>query len=239
MKRSRFLIAFFVLLSLIVALLSVAGCDKERIVESTEYVHDIEYLESPPDTIFVTDTIFSQDSVSVPGTDTIIVTDTVVQVNNYYDTVMVEVVDTIVTVQHHYDTVTVAVVDTVLSVQCDPNPYFAIIAMQYHTDPLVYEFVNQEFGLSDGYIFYLSSYQIEITAPSATSYDIYGYIDYWTTDLSGYYMIEYYWRVTYLGGDPLDMENWQLSEPPAKTSGHVPGINMSTEPIQIERTLNR
>ncbi|UCG63155.1 MAG: hypothetical protein JSV52_07710, partial [Candidatus Zixiibacteriota bacterium] len=56
-----------ILLSLIVCLmiLSLPGCEKEKIVESTEYIHDIEYVELPADTVFRVDTVLIQDSITI------------------------------------------------------------------------------------------------------------------------------------------------------------------------------
>jgi hypothetical protein len=199
---------FGALLLLVAALLSAAGCDKERIVESTEYVHDTQYIEQPPDTVFMVDTVYSNDSILIHQTDTFYVHDTVVQM------------------EYIHDTVTVVVTDTVETTQCAPNEYLAFAALQYYCDPLVIELVNSEFGLTDGWIFYLSAFQVELTSQSEDVYDIYGYIDYWTTDWSGYYPIEYYWRLTYTGGDPADPHNWDMGDPPAYAPGHAPGVKL-------------
>jgi len=67
------------------------------------------------------------------------------------------------------------------------------------------------------------------SSPSTGVYDFYGYIDYWTPDWSGYYLLEYYWRMTYLGGDPTDPNNWRLSDPPAGASGRDSGLKLSVE----------
>jgi hypothetical protein len=195
-------------------LLAATGCDKERIVQSTEYVHDTQYLNQPPDTVFMVDTVYNNDSIVVHQTDTVVVHDTVVQVN------------------YVYDTVTVVVTDTVVTTQCAPNEHLAFAALQYYCDPLVIQLVNQQFGLTDGWIFYLSAFQVDLTQQSANVYDIYGYIDYWTTDWSGYYPIEYYWRLTYTGGDPADPNNWQLDEPPGAAPNHAPGVNLITDPAR-------
>ena len=238
MIRPIVIIAVLILSSL---LLFGAGCEKERIVESTEYIHEIEYIEAPADTVFQIDTVYSNES-PVIQIDTVIVSDTIIEVNNVYDTVLVH--DTVVNVQYVYDTVitieqhfdTTVVTDTVLTIQCDPNEHTAIGAMEYYCDPLVLDFVYSEFGISGGYIFYLSSLQIEITQPGSGVWDIYGYIDYWTTDLTGYSLIEYYWRMTHTGGDPGDPSNWQISEPPVGSSGRQPGIKLAPDAMQIERT---
>ncbi|MEW5924082.1 MAG: hypothetical protein AB1746_08855 [Candidatus Zixiibacteriota bacterium] len=209
------------------------GCDKEKIVESTEYIHDIEYIQLPPDTVFLIDTVFNNDSVTVHVTDTVIlmdtitVLDTITQVNHVYDTVIM--------VQTHYDTT--VLIDTVTVTQCNPNEYLAIEALEYYTDPLVLQFAYEQFGYEDGWVFYLSSFQLELTKVSSSVYDIYGYIDYWAPDWSGYYPLEYYWRMTYTGGDPADLDNWEISDPPAKSGTHVPGIRLIENPTEAQRVL--
>lgn len=174
-------------------LLLVHGCTKERIVESSEIIKDIQYITLPPDTIFVVDTVSSRDTVTVRVTDTITVR------------------------------------DTVETVRCDPNDLLAMAALEYHTDPLVLDFINQEFGINDGWIFYLSAFQVDLVQASPAVYDIYGYIDYWTPDWSSYYPLEFLWRLTYTGGDPGDPRNWQQSDPPAAVAGRQPGIKLVPE----------
>ncbi len=199
------------------AFLVLLSCDKERIVESTEIIKEIEYVEVPPDTVFIgdsvviyeVDTVIRYDTVHQGSTDTVVMTEYV------YDTVMIR--DTVETVVTEYDTVTV--VDTVMTVQCNPNEHLAFTALQYYTDPLVIDMVNQEFGLTDGWIFYLSQFQTDLSNQSSGVYDFYGYIDYWTPDWSGYYPIEYFWRVSYVSGDPANPENWNMTEPPTAVSG--------------------
>ena len=66
-----------------------SGCNKERIVESTEYIHDIQYVESPPDTVMVHDTIYRSDSVIVNTRDTVRLTDTLRITNVVYDTIQI------------------------------------------------------------------------------------------------------------------------------------------------------
>ena len=203
----------------------IVGCDKEKIVESKEYVQKIEYVELPPDTVFQIDTVLNNDSILIYNIDTIVIYDTMVQYSS--DTVIMVnyVYDTIETIVHHYDTIRIT--DTVSSVQCNPNEHLAFAALQYYCDPLVIDLVNLEFGLTDGWIFYLSEFQVDLSKQSINVYDIYGYIDYWTTDWSGYYPIEYYWRLSYAGGDPSNTDNWQLLEPPAGVSGDLqPGLEL-------------
>jgi len=106
------------------------GCDKEKVLESTEteYVHDIEYVQLPPDTVMINNTVYHHDTVTVFDTDTIyrvdtvagqIVYDTVVQVHNHYDTTTVYLHDTISNTYYIHDTVFVnyGSVDTVTIVQ--------------------------------------------------------------------------------------------------------------------------
>jgi len=241
-------IALFLLIALSL-LISAGGCDKERIVESTEYVHDIEYIQLPPDTVFMVDTVSYIDSVMAHITDTVTIIDTVVQVNHLYDTTLIY--DTVVTVENHYDTVvvydtvvsvenhydTTAIVDTVLIVRCEPNEYLAIAALHYYSDQLVLDYIYQGLGYDDGWIFYLSSFQLDLTAQSSDTYDIYGYIDYWAPDWSGYYPLEFYWRMIYTGGDPANVNNWDIEEPPNAAGDHFPGIRLTPKDLQAQRIL--
>ena len=200
--------------------LLIAGCDKERIVESTEIIHETEYVELPPDTVIVYDTVVTYDSVSTTVYDTVVqintIYDTVIQTNTIYDTVIVT--NTVV----HYDTTVVT--DTVVQASNEANELLAVGALEYYVDPLVLDFVYQEFGLNDGWIYYLSTWQMEFTRQSAGVYDIYGYIEFWATDWSGYYPLEFYYRVTHTGGDPADVTNWSLGEPTSGTPEHNPGL---------------
>jgi len=250
MTRAVFLTTSLIIFGLF---LLAGGCEKEKIVESTEYIHDIEYVQLPGDTvyqidsvynndsttIYITDTVFQidsvfgSDSVTIYITDTLLTFDTIVQVNNIYDTVLVH--DTVEIVQHHYDTT--IVVDTVLTVQCNPNECMAVAALQYYTDPLVLEFVSAEFGLSEGWIYYLSAYQLQLSQASSSIYDIAGYIDYWTPDWSGFYGLEFYWRVVYTGGDPADPRNWQMTEPATASAGHEPGLKLTPETARSRGAL--
>ncbi len=206
-------------LLLVIASIILSGCDKERIVESTEYIHDIEYVQLPPDTIIQRDTLYESDSVVVYRVDTVRTT--------------IYVHDTVVTIRNYYDTV--QIVDTVL--QSSPNELLAVAAMQYHTDPAVLEFINQEFGVTDGWVLYSSAFQMDIAQRSATVWDMAGYIDYWTPDWSAYYPIDFAWRVTYKGGDPANPVNWQLSDPPAAVSGHAPGLNRADQVMSTSLML--
>jgi len=220
---------FIIIMALTLVFLTAAGCDKEKIVISIEYVHDIEYVELPGDTLLQIDTVFVGDSVIINATDTVVIRDTVVQTTTIHDTTVLY--DTVVTQTHHYDTT--YMVDTVQVTQCSPNEYLAFAALQYYSDPLVIDFINQEFGLNDGWVLYLSAFQVDLTEASTGVYDIYGYIDYWTPDWSAYYPIEFYWRISYSGGDPGDPSNWVLEEPAAASSGAQPGLTLA--PIE-ERT---
>jgi hypothetical protein len=208
-----FTVALFVLLS--------GGCEKEKIVESTEYIHDIEYIELPPDTVFKFDTLFVGDTLIIQNTDTITLFDTVVHINHIYDTIYNN--------QTYYDTTFIT--DTVTLNSCTPNEFLAIAALQYYSDPLVIEFINNELGYTDGWIFYLSSFQLSVTKQSSSVYDLYGYIDYWSPDWNDFYALEYYWRMTHTGGDPADPDNWQIGDPPTATSSHPGGIKIKTDVI--------
>jgi hypothetical protein len=224
LTRNILILASALLVSL---LLIVAGCDKEKIVE-TEYVEQTEYVQLPPDTVLQVDTIVVNDSVTVQQTDTLYLYDTIETVNTVYDTSYVY--DTVTVTIDHYDTVTVTVteIDTVVTYQCEPNEYLAIEAMQQYANPLVIDLIYSEFGYNDGWVFYLSTGQSDVTVQSSTVYDIYGYIDYWTPDWSAYYALEYYWRMTYVGGDPADPNNWDISEPSTSYGGDIqPGVKMT------------
>ena len=233
MKIRHFGVIFILALLLFWAM---SGCDKEKIVESTEYVHDIEYRELPPDTIIVIDTLYMKassvinnfdtvyvvdtirirDSIIVHSTDTVISYDTLIQVTYVHDTVRI--------IQNHYDTT--IIIDTVQVQSYRPNKYLAYSALQYYTDELVLDFIEEEFGYSDGWIFYLSAFQLELTQQSTGVYDIYGYIDYWTTDWSGYYPLEFYWEMIYTGGDPANPNNWEIGEPLSASTAHPSGIRV-------------
>jgi hypothetical protein len=236
---SRLYIVVFLTLSLLM-FFALSGCDKERVTESTEYVHDIQYVELPPDTIAIFDTLFVGgsdtitiiDTIFVGGgdtintTDTFYVHDTVTQVTYIHDTVFT------------HDTVTTVVHDTVEVSQCAPNEYLALAALQYYSDPMVFDYIYNEFGVSGGWTFYLSAFQLEITQQSSGVYDFYGYIDYWTEDWSGFYALEFYWRVSYTSGDPAHPGNWQMSDPPTSAPGLTPGLKIIGETRQ-NQTTNR
>ena len=193
------------------------SCTKEKTITSTEYVHDI--VQSPPDTIFVLDTVFRIDSIQVPIMDTLLLVDTV--------TVYSIIHDTVISVRNFYDTVFVT--DTVVKSQCAPSAVTAVMAMEIQTDPLVLEFVQRELGQSDGWIFYLTPAQMYVNKISANVYDIAAYVDYYAYDFSGDYPLEVGWRMTYISGDPAIASNWQMADPPAGVGGYSPGINLSAK----------
>lgn len=192
----RKIFAPIVILVLLTFLL-LAGCEKETIITTTETIREIEYVAVPGDTVLITVPRDAQ------GTDTVII----------YDTTFQTIRDT------------VFVTDTVDYMSCVPGEQFAFAALQYYSDPLVITLVNQEFGLTGGWIYYLSQFQSDLSFVSAGTYDIYGYIDYWMTDWSGYYQLEYLWRLTYTSGDPSDPTNWQMSAPYV-VSGREPGMRL-------------
>ena len=234
MKRT--FLAATLLLTLVVMILT-AGCDKERIVENTEYVHDVEYVTLPPDTVIHFDTTVVNDSVT--HHDTVTLLDTVIQVHT--DTTVVTntviVHDTVRTIQTHYDTVTL--VDTVITLQCSPNEKFAFASMEGYVNSLVIDFINTQFGYTDGWVFYLTQQQCDITRQSANVYDLYGYIDYWTPDWSGYYPLEFGYRMTFTGGDPADPNNWDLTDAPTTgSSKHPGGIRLVPNPSTTQREKN-
>ena len=51
------------ILTILIILTSILGCDKEKIITSTEYIHEIEYIEKPDDTVFVFDTLLTVDTL--------------------------------------------------------------------------------------------------------------------------------------------------------------------------------
>ena len=77
---------FSSILLVILLFLVTAGCEKERIVESTEYIRDIEYIELPADTIYKVDSIFINNSDTINNFDTVYIHDTITYDNNIYDT---------------------------------------------------------------------------------------------------------------------------------------------------------
>jgi hypothetical protein len=224
MKR---LVVTGIILALAPVVVFLTGCDKEKIVTSTEYVHDTKYIELPGDTVFRIDTLYHSDSVLVHDVDTIRIHDTI--------RTTIYVHDTVVTVHNHYDTITVTRTDTVFQNQYSAGADLAVAALQNQTTPMVFDFIAQEFSLSGGWVMYLASEQMDIAHPSANIYDIYGYLEYWTTDWASYYPMEFYWRLTYTGGDPADLNNWEMSEPPTPVANHQPGISpfQKTQPIQL------
>ena len=212
------------LLLVAVLLAGIWGCDKEKIVNHTEIVKETEYIESDPDTIFMTDTVFLQGS---GGSDTVYITntvyDTVVQTNNVYDTVTVvntvTVHDTVVVNNSTTDTVQVA------------DKFLAYTALQSHVDPMVFELIQSEFGLSGGFVLYLSINQNDVQNPSSGVFDVYGYIEYWTADNTGYYPLEYYFRMVYNGGDPTNPNNWTAADPPATSAHQSGGVKLTGDKV--------
>jgi len=216
MKKSLFPAAL-VMLSAIIFVFS-SGCDKQKTVELTKYVYDTKYIQTPPDTILVIDTINHIDTVGGKAVDTIRVHDTV--------RTTVYVHDTVVTVHNIYDTITVTHTDTVRQTSYAPNASLAIASMQVQTNPLVLDFAYQNFGMSDGFVMYLSNPMMDISQAATGTYDIYGVLEYWTTDWASYYPIEFYWRLTYKSGDPAIAANWTMTDPPAAANNHQPGIKV-------------
>lgn len=205
---------------LALTILVIAGCDKERIVTSTEYIERVEYVESPPDTILLVDTLLVGDTVIVRVSDTVL----------QYDTIVQTIHDTIVLIEQHYDTITIT--DTIANSQGLPNEHLAFAALQYYSNPLVIAYINLQFGYTGGWVFYLSEFQVDLNSGSSGVYDIYGYIDYWTPNWVAYYFLDFWWRLSYTGGDPSDMENWQMSEPPPTASGRPPGLRINQDRMQ-------
>lgn len=193
----------------------VSGCESEKIVESTEYIEKIEYVQLEPDTVLLVDSIIVYDSTTVHSIDTVYRTDTVTQREYVYDTV----------VQREYFYDTTHMVDTVLQAQCTPNEHLAFAAMEYYSDSEVLAFVNANYGISDGWVLYLSPFQVNKAAPSAATYQFAGVIDYWTPDWSEYLAIEFAWQITHTGGDPADPLNWRLEEPSGASNGRTPGLS--------------
>jgi hypothetical protein len=233
--RSKILLSSFAVLTVVLLLF---GCNnKERIVESTQYVHDITY-QTDTINVYHTDTVFrGNDTVRVYSHDTVRVTDTA----RIHDTVRVTVTvhDTVTTIKNHYDTLTVTVTvhDTIVKPQWIPTQQAAIVAMQVQTDPQVLQFANEQFGETSGWVFYNSPAQMTVTKVSTGVYDIGAYVDYWTTDFAGYYPLEVAWRMTYKSGDPSIATNWTMADPPA-VQGMKPGISipLGTAPArQLQR----
>jgi hypothetical protein len=220
----RIVIVATMILLLLIAFLT-AGCNKERIVDSKEYIHDIEYVNLPPDTVTVPDTIVRIDSVAVVSKDTVRIVDTLKINTVVHDTIRVTTVvhDTVYSVHNNYDTVVVT--DTVVRTQCTPNSSLAVAAMELQSDPLVRDFIYQNYGENDGWILYLTPAQMDIAQASANVWDIYAYADYYASDWSADCPLEMYWRLTYLGGDPANADSWSLGDPPTSTSSHRNGIS--------------
>lgn len=222
MKRALFIMAALLIL------IMVYGCEKEKIVTNTEIVKETEYIETDPDTVMITDTVIINNSSS----DTIFVTDTVSQTEYIYDTITetetVYIHDTVTVTQteYIYDTVTVTntVYDTVIQQSADAN--LAYTSMQSYVSPMVFDLIYSEFQLTDGFVLYLAIGQNDMQNPSTGVYDMFGYAEYWTADASGYYPLEYYFRMTYNGGDPANPANWSITDPPSAINGITGGIHL-------------
>lgn len=201
-----------------ILIISIYGCDKEKIVTTTETVKETEYVEVPGDTVFLIDTIYNSGSGSV---------DTIYQTNTVYDTVYQNntIHDTV------YQTNTVYVYDTVETQSLTPDDHQAYAALQYNVDPMLMDVIYDAYGYSDGWILYLSTWLNTVDNPSAGVYDFNGVVEYWTLDWSGYEPFEYYFRVTYNGGDPSDVANWTVTDPPATVNGYKPGINKKDKAV--------
>lgn len=201
-----------------------SGCNKERIVESTEYIHDIQYVESPPDTVMVHDTVYRSDSLIVNTRDTVRITDTLRITNTVHDTVR------ITSVVHDTVRITSIVHDTVLKAQCTASTQMAIDAMISQAEPLLSSFLMEQVGQNDGWVFHLSPSQMDISQASSTVWDIYSVVDYWAADWSGYYQVEMYWRMTFNGGDASNPANWTMGDPPASPK-YQPGVNPTEKAV--------
>ncbi|MCP4703774.1 MAG: hypothetical protein GY865_04115 [candidate division Zixibacteria bacterium] len=229
----------FAILFILVSLILILGCDKERTITSTEYIEKIEYIEKPADTVLVYDTLYTIDTLyqydtthtGTGGTDTITVIDTIY--NNSTDTLTITeyIFDTVTITNTVYDTVTNTVnhYDTTTISQCDPFLQFAHSAMQYYGTADILELVNSEFGYADGWVYYLGITQCDVQSPSAGVYEIYGYANFWSVEFDAYYPLEYFWRMTHISGDPDDPDNWELSDPPARSSSKTGGVKLSIE----------
>jgi hypothetical protein len=207
----------------------VASCTKEKTVESTEYVHDIKYVDSPPDTVFFFDTVYRTDSVKVDGKDTVRIIDTIKVTTTIHDTVRVNSVihDTVTTVKTHYDTLVVR--DTVIKTVYAPSSALAVTAMEIQTDPLVLTDISSQGEATDGWVFYLTPEQMSITQVSTGVYDIDAYLIYYTSDFSSEYAYEVYWRMSYKSGDPAISTNWTMADPPTAAPGKSPGIRTASK----------
>lgn len=225
-RMKNFLVLATGLLVLVTVILS-AGCDKERIVTSTEVVHDTKYIELPPDTVFVVDTVSGVDTMFVHTVDTV----------RRIDTLRINVIvhDTVTKTVNQYDTI--RLVDTVTVTQFQPSATTAVAAMQAQTDPQVLQFAKDSLGLTGGWVFYLTPAQMQVIQVSAKVWDIYAYVDYWAPDWSGYYPLEVYWRMTYKSSDPTAPNNWTMTDPPAAVSGRPNGVSASAKaPLTLQAT---
>lgn len=220
-------LGFGAALLLLTVVILATGCDKERTITSTEIVHDTKYIELPPDTIFVIDTVSGIDTLIIHDIDTVRKTDTL-RIN-------VIIHDTVIRTVNNYDTIRRTDTVTVTVTSFQPNATTAVAAMQAQTDPQVLQFAFDNFGLSDGWVFYLTPAQMEVTQSSAKVWDVFAYVDYWTPDWAGYYPLEVYWRMTYKSGDPADPNNWTMTDPPAAIAGQPSGVSASAHaPLQLQ-----
>lgn len=197
MTKRILLLAFMLLLTA-----WFVGCEKTTTTTSSEF-HEI-VGQNQSDTVFVHDTVFSNNGNPTTVYDTTFVHDTVVQ--------------------------TVTQVDTVTIQSSGPTVYTAFTAMQAYTDAQVIADVNATVGYTDGWVLYLSAYQSYIDNPSTNVWDLAGYIDYWSPDFSDFYAYEYGWRVSYVSGDPGDPNNWQFSDIPAGAPNGANGLKRVDKP---------
>jgi hypothetical protein len=222
-------VVIFTALSLLIIMTFAVSCTKEKTVTSTEYVHDVKYVDSPPDTIIKLDTIVRIDSIVVNGKDTVRVIDTVKVTSVVHDTIRISSVvhDTVTTVKTHYDTLIVT--DTVVKTLYAPSSPLAVNAMEIQSDPLVLNYMSGQGVATDGWIFYLTPEQMAISKVSTGVYDIDAYLIYYTSDFSSEYALEVYWRMTYKSGDPAVSTNWTMADPPAAAPGRVSGIRAASK----------
>jgi hypothetical protein len=232
MKRLVLLGSVLVTFSL---LLIASGCNKEKIVENTEYVHDTEYVQLPPDTVTLYDTIRIIDTTTSSDVDTIIVIDTVIKVTTVHDTVVVNhvIYDTVRTTVH--DTVTTIHHDTVTVTSYRAGKGTAFVALQAYLDANYF---------SGDYVEYLSlasmaaynsanSTTFGVTASGTNSWDVYGML--YSNAEETYY--EFEMLVTYNGsGNPDNLSSWTVDE----SVGSAPANGAaSLRPVPTPTTIQR